>query len=108
MKINCLSCGHNIELDEAYGDGYEGEIKCFGCEARLEIRTEQNALRSVRLLNQPSPNNAHNRAARSHKSANAGAEGSIARAATHSAGQLEPSSASSGSPHMAPAHSRSL
>ncbi len=48
MKINCLSCGHNIELDEAYADHYEGEIKCFGCNAILEIRTEQSAVRSVR------------------------------------------------------------
>ncbi|HYB90220.1 MAG TPA: hypothetical protein VEC38_04155 [Candidatus Binataceae bacterium] len=53
MKINCLSCGHNIELDDAYADHYEGEIKCFGCGARLEIRTEQSAIRYVRLLGAP-------------------------------------------------------
>jgi hypothetical protein len=49
MKINCLSCGHNIDLDEAYGDHYEGEIKCFGCGATLELCTEHNAIRYVRL-----------------------------------------------------------
>ncbi len=90
MKVNCLSCGHNIELDEAYSDGYEGEIKCFGCEARLEIRTEQNALRSVRLLDQPSPNGAHNRATRSHKSADAGAQRGVAQTAAHRSRQTEP------------------
>ncbi len=51
MKINCLSCGHNIDLDDAYGDHYEGQVKCFGCEARLEIRTEHGAIRHVHLLN---------------------------------------------------------
>jgi len=50
MKINCLSCGHNIDLDDAYADHYEGEIKCYGCDAKVEIRTEQSAIRSVRLL----------------------------------------------------------
>lgn len=51
MKINCLSCGHNVDLDDAYGDHYEGQIKCFGCEARLEILTEHGAIRYVHLLN---------------------------------------------------------
>jgi len=53
MKINCLSCGHNIDLDDAYGDHYEGQVKCFGCEARLEIHTEHGAIRYVHLLNMP-------------------------------------------------------
>lgn len=53
MKINCLSCGHNIDLDDAYGDHYEGQVKCFGCEARLEIHTEHGAIRYVHLLNVP-------------------------------------------------------
>lgn len=53
MKINCLSCGHNIDLDDAYAEHYEGEIKCYGCNAALEIRTEQNAIRCVRLLSGP-------------------------------------------------------
>jgi len=53
MKINCLSCGHNIDLDDAYADHYEGEIRCFGCNAALEIRTEQGAIRCVLLLTGP-------------------------------------------------------
>lgn len=50
MKINCLSCGHNIELDEAYADDYEGEVKCYGCGAVLELRTEQHHIRHVSLV----------------------------------------------------------
>jgi DNA-directed RNA polymerase subunit N (RpoN/RPB10) len=47
MKINCLSCGHRIELDDAYSD-YEGPIRCFVCSASLEIKTEEGCLRWVK------------------------------------------------------------
>ncbi len=49
MKINCLSCGHNIDLDDAYAENYEGLIKCFACGATLELRTDQSTIRSVRF-----------------------------------------------------------
>jgi hypothetical protein len=72
MKINCLSCGHNIDLDDAYADHYEGEIKCFGCSARLEIRTEQSALRCVRLVGSPAGGSAGTEVGRSETAASAG------------------------------------
>lgn len=53
MKINCLSCGHNIELDEAYGENYDGRIKCFACNATLELRTEHSTIRWVRFPEVP-------------------------------------------------------
>lgn len=49
MKINCLSCGHKIDLGDAYDD-YKGPIKCFICNTLLEIRTEEGNLKSVKLL----------------------------------------------------------
>lgn len=49
MKINCLSCGHNVDLDEAYAENYEGAIKCYACAATLEIKTENNTLHRVNL-----------------------------------------------------------
>jgi hypothetical protein len=49
MKINCLSCGHKVDLDDAYDD-YEGQVKCFACSAILEIKTEQGNLRAVRFV----------------------------------------------------------
>jgi hypothetical protein len=48
MKINCLSCGHNVELSEAYDD-YAGMVRCFVCAALLEIRAEDGNIRSVQL-----------------------------------------------------------
>jgi ribosomal protein S27E len=49
MKINCLSCGHNVNLSEAY-DNYSGPIKCYVCGALLDIRTEDGSLKSVKLI----------------------------------------------------------
>jgi len=49
MKINCLSCGHNVDLDEVYAENYEGTIKCYGCGATLEIKTANSSLHRVNL-----------------------------------------------------------
>jgi len=43
MKINCLSCGHTIDLDEAYSD-YEGQVKCYTCSALLEVKLEESLI----------------------------------------------------------------
>ena len=48
MKIICLSCGHKVDLGDAY-DSYAGQVKCVACGAILEIRTETGDLRSVAL-----------------------------------------------------------
>ena len=49
MKINCLSCGHKVELDDAYDD-FEGLVKCFACTALLEIKTEEGRLKTARFV----------------------------------------------------------
>jgi hypothetical protein len=49
MKINCLNCGHTVNLDEAYAD-YEGDIRCFVCGSLLEVRIENEMVKAVRLL----------------------------------------------------------
>jgi hypothetical protein len=50
MRINCLGCGFKLDLDEAYDD-YDGPVKCFTCEAILEIRTEQGRIKAVKQVN---------------------------------------------------------
>ncbi len=50
MKINCLSCGHKVDLDDVYDD-YKGQVKCLTCSAMLDIKTEQGELKSVKLAN---------------------------------------------------------
>jgi ribosomal protein S27E len=49
MKINCLSCGHKVDLDHAYDD-YEGAVKCFVCGEILIIKTQEGRLKSVSLV----------------------------------------------------------
>ncbi|HUX02879.1 MAG TPA: hypothetical protein VMY35_18105 [Phycisphaerae bacterium] len=56
MKINCLSCGHKVDLDDVYDD-YEGAVKCFACGAILNIKTEQGRLKSVSLVTGRVPKN---------------------------------------------------
>ncbi len=48
MKINCLSCGHKVDLGDAYGD-YAGPVKCLVCGVILGIRTEEGNVKSVTL-----------------------------------------------------------
>jgi len=52
MRINCLSCGHKVDLDDAYDD-FEGQIKCFPCGAVLEIKTDQAKLKKIKIFTLP-------------------------------------------------------
>jgi len=47
MKINCLSCGFKVDLDDMYDD-FEGPIKCL-CGALLEVRIEEGMLKGIRM-----------------------------------------------------------
>jgi len=49
MKINCLGCGYKVDLADGYDD-YEGQIKCFACNAIMEIATQQGSIRAVRSV----------------------------------------------------------
>ena len=46
MKINCLSCGHKVDLGDAYDD-YAGQVRCLVCGVILEIKTEEGNAKSV-------------------------------------------------------------
>ena len=48
MKINCVSCGFKVDLDEVYED-YAGQIKCFACGAMLEIKLVAGNPKSIKL-----------------------------------------------------------
>jgi hypothetical protein len=48
MKINCITCGHSMDLDAAYDD-FEGPVRCYVCGSLLEIRTVEAKLRSIKL-----------------------------------------------------------
>jgi hypothetical protein len=48
MKLNCVSCGHSVNLDDAYDD-YSGDIKCLVCGSMLEVVIEHEHIKSVKL-----------------------------------------------------------
>jgi len=55
IKVNCLSCGHPMELSDAYDD-YEGEVRCWGCRAVLEVTLHEGKLQRMRLATgEPAP-----------------------------------------------------
>jgi len=45
MKINCLSRGRKVDLDQV-SDNSESEVKCFACDVALHIMAEQGRLKS--------------------------------------------------------------
>ncbi len=48
MKLNCVSCGHSVNLDAAYED-YSGDIKCLVCGSMLQVVIENEHIKSVKL-----------------------------------------------------------
>lgn len=53
MRINCLACGHMVDVGDDYDD-YEGEVMCFACGTILTIRTEQGKVKAVKLAKKDS------------------------------------------------------
>ena len=49
MKLNCLSCGHAVDLRDGYND-YDGQVRCFTCGALLGIRTEDGQVKWVEIV----------------------------------------------------------
>jgi hypothetical protein len=46
MNVNCLSCGHSLDLRDAYDD-YEGHVRCFICGSLLKVRSAEGHVKSV-------------------------------------------------------------
>ena len=51
MRINCLSCRHEINLDHPVFRDYHGPVKCFACGKMMDIKTIQGALAQSSLWN---------------------------------------------------------
>jgi ribosomal protein S27E len=48
IKLNCISCGHVQELSDAY-ENYQGQIRCWGCSATLDVSIIEGKLQSMQL-----------------------------------------------------------
>jgi ribosomal protein S27E len=46
MKMKCLGCGHNVDLD----NNYQGKVKCFACGAILAVKIEEGNLKSLDIV----------------------------------------------------------
>jgi len=45
MRIRCMACDAEINLDHVIFHDYEGPVKCFCCETILEVKTSHGVLR---------------------------------------------------------------
>jgi len=50
MRINCVSCGHEINLNHDLFDDYEGPVKCFVCSTMMEIIATEGVINSIDFL----------------------------------------------------------
>jgi ribosomal protein S27E len=50
LKLNCISCGHSIALDENVYVDYEGQIKCNACSAILSVKMEDGKLKAMNFV----------------------------------------------------------
>jgi DNA-directed RNA polymerase subunit RPC12/RpoP len=48
MKILCVTCGHKLDLDDAY-DNYEGPVRCWVCGTLSVIRTHEGEICSMQI-----------------------------------------------------------
>ncbi|MFO7903499.1 MAG: hypothetical protein R6U98_12615 [Pirellulaceae bacterium] len=52
MKLNCISCGHTVDMRDSYDD-YEGQVKCFVCGGLMAIRSQDGQIKRVELVPRP-------------------------------------------------------
>jgi hypothetical protein len=50
MKIKCVSCGRDVNLDHNVFEDYEGPVKCFSCSTMMELRTIRGFVDSIAPL----------------------------------------------------------
>jgi hypothetical protein len=50
MKINCISCGREINLDHGVFKDYGGSVKCFFCSSMMEVKTTEAVIEAVNLM----------------------------------------------------------
>jgi ribosomal protein S27E len=50
MKVKCISCGHELNLDHLVFDNYEGPVKCFSCSRMMEVKSAEGIVYSVNPL----------------------------------------------------------
>jgi ribosomal protein S27E len=49
MKMVCIVCGKEVNLDHAIFQNYQGPVKCFSCGTMMEVKSTQGTLDNVAL-----------------------------------------------------------
>lgn len=52
MNVNCIQCGHAIDLGESY-ETFDGPVRCYVCRGLMELKTDKGKVRTVRLITPP-------------------------------------------------------
>ena len=50
MKVKCICCGHELNLDHRVFENYEGPAKCFSCGRMVEVKTMRGTVYSINPL----------------------------------------------------------
>jgi transcription elongation GreA/GreB family factor len=50
MKMSCITCGREVNLDHVIFQNYEGPVKCFSCGTMMEVKTAQGIVDNVTPL----------------------------------------------------------
>ena len=47
MKVRCVYCGYELNLDHKVFDDYSGSIKCYRCRGMMKVKTAQGLICSL-------------------------------------------------------------
>jgi len=50
MRVKCISCGNELNLDHWIFEDYEGPVKCFSCATMMEVKSTGGEIYSINPL----------------------------------------------------------
>lgn len=50
VRVKCISCGHELNLDHWVFEDYSGPVKCFSCSAMMEVKSTGGEVYSINPL----------------------------------------------------------
>jgi ribosomal protein S27E len=50
MRVKCISCGNELNLDHGVFEDYSGPVKCFSCSAMMEVKSTGGEVYSIHPL----------------------------------------------------------
>jgi ribosomal protein S27E len=50
MRVKCISCGQELNLDHGIFEDYSGPVKCFSCSTMMEVKSTGGEVYSINPL----------------------------------------------------------